>query len=460
MLSHCPHACGQYFALARMNGHGSGSVADHRRLQWTFGLGAGKHRWVQPHWFLVGIRPGRKGDDDNCVEMVRPGVHSDLGGGYAPGFQGRIKARNAALRSLALRIRHKAALEKHVPSERSGVLHRRHPRGEHVRDVRYHDVLGVAPYLGRRVLAGVPEKLAHLEQRRQEPGLERGKELYGAAMIRPLLGVTLAMSSLFSVSCHAGQDQTAASVVGHNHTGRDIVFSVDGSGEIHTRQHAEAGRVCCVAIPAVWRTETSAHVEWQWDGQGERQARDVPLPAYDEPGLLGVHFLRSGEVRAFVTMYALGHPSYPLQGEEATLHPPGSSPAERRERAHSGSIEEQADVQMDALRQAGAGGGLPDAKLNPFVVQQIRLANAYGLTDLEDILQYLILAVYSSGRFVEHPYVKSRLDKTESSHATTFRQWVETIPEGAIENSGPPLWQAESEGRVPAEQDSTESGNE
>lgn len=57
---------------------------------------------------------------DNCVEVVLPGVHSDLGGGYAPGFQGRIKSRDAALSNLALRIMHKAALDRNVPLEEIG----------------------------------------------------------------------------------------------------------------------------------------------------------------------------------------------------------------------------------------------------------------------------------------------------------------------------------------------------
>ncbi|WP_166432806.1 T6SS phospholipase effector Tle1-like catalytic domain-containing protein [Luteimonas yindakuii] len=56
----------------------------------------------------------------NCVEMVLPGVHSDLGGGYAPGFQGRIKSHDAALSNIALRIMHKASLDKGVPLEEIG----------------------------------------------------------------------------------------------------------------------------------------------------------------------------------------------------------------------------------------------------------------------------------------------------------------------------------------------------
>lgn len=64
----------------------------------------------------------RNGDTypGNCVEMVLPGVHSDLGGGYAPGFQGRIKSHDAALSNIGLRIMHKAALDKGVPLEEIG----------------------------------------------------------------------------------------------------------------------------------------------------------------------------------------------------------------------------------------------------------------------------------------------------------------------------------------------------
>ena len=45
----------------------------------------------------------------------------------------------------------------------------------------------------------------------------------------------------------------------------------------------------------------------------------VAIPEYDRIGDLAVHFLRSGQVKVFVTNLTLGHPDYPLTGPEAPL---------------------------------------------------------------------------------------------------------------------------------------------
>lgn len=56
---------------------------------------------------------GRK--PDNCKEMVYPGVHSDVGGGYRPGEGGKSGDANQMLSQIALRHMYDEALEMGVP---------------------------------------------------------------------------------------------------------------------------------------------------------------------------------------------------------------------------------------------------------------------------------------------------------------------------------------------------------
>lgn len=51
----------------------------------------------------------------NCVEMVYPGMHSDVGGGYRPGEQGRSLDRRQILAQIPLLKMYALAIEHHVP---------------------------------------------------------------------------------------------------------------------------------------------------------------------------------------------------------------------------------------------------------------------------------------------------------------------------------------------------------
>ncbi|AON53074.1 DUF3304 domain-containing protein [Herbaspirillum seropedicae] len=84
--------------------------------------------------------------------------------------------------------------------------------------------------------------------------------------------------------------------------------------------------ICCVSIPEKWQPGLTAKVTAEvYRNSGEKYdiAKEVPIPEYtrEQAGHLSVHFLRDGEVKIFVTRYALWHPDYPLKGREAELKP-------------------------------------------------------------------------------------------------------------------------------------------
>lgn len=55
--------------------------------------------------------------------------------------------------------------------------------------------------------------------------------------------------------------------------------------------------------------------------------RLVPVPEHDKVSGFSIHFLRSGEVKVFVSRYVLGAPQYPFTGPEARLRE-GESPVQ------------------------------------------------------------------------------------------------------------------------------------
>jgi len=125
--------------------------------------------------------------------------------------------------------------------------------------------------------------------------------------------------------------QTAsAQLVGYNHTDHSIsAFYVNGAwgGQLSSGEGG-GGFVCCIDMPTAWHEGYSVLVEWEDQG-GTAQKRHVPVPKYDAKKMaaVGVHFLRDGQIKVFASPVFLGHPDYPLQGEQAKM-PPG--PLERR----------------------------------------------------------------------------------------------------------------------------------
>lgn len=120
----------------------------------------------------------------------------------------------------------------------------------------------------------------------------------------------------------------ATNVVGYNHTDQDIGhFTVDGRGGAYLGAHEGGGGfVCCVAVPASWRPDLTVKIGWTDDHDKNYRERVIAVPRYHEIGHFSVHFLRNGEIKVFVTMYALWSPHYPLKGLEARLRP-GEDPS-------------------------------------------------------------------------------------------------------------------------------------
>jgi hypothetical protein len=120
------------------------------------------------------------------------------------------------------------------------------------------------------------------------------------------------------------QKTVSAELTGYNHTDKTIgAFYVNGQWGGNITPGSGGGKfVCCVELPDPWQPEMTVRVKWE-DHDGLMHERDVALPAYDprKAGGLNVHFLRSGQIKAFAGMTYLGHPSYPLKGEEAQLKP-------------------------------------------------------------------------------------------------------------------------------------------
>ena len=120
----------------------------------------------------------------------------------------------------------------------------------------------------------------------------------------------------------------AVGIRAYNHTDNVVgQFQINGgSGGSFVVPHGSGGLTCCAVIPAKWRRGLQVTVRWSDGHFNNEQERTVSIPEYDNRGTdLVVHFLRSGEIKVFVTGYLLGHPDYPLKGEEAELTP-GVSP--------------------------------------------------------------------------------------------------------------------------------------
>lgn len=133
------------------------------------------------------------------------------------------------------------------------------------------------------------------------------------------LGIALSVWMLSACS----EEMIGTNIVGYNHTDKDVGhFTVDGKGGTYLGAHEGGGGfVCCVAVPERWRPNLTVTVGWTDEYDKNYQERVVPVPKYDEVGHFSVHFLRSGEIKVFVTMYALWSPSYPLKGRDAQLRP-------------------------------------------------------------------------------------------------------------------------------------------
>jgi len=231
------------------------------------------------------------------------------------------------------------------------------------------------------------------------------------------------------------QEKTiTSSVVGHNHTDRGIMFSLNGAGKYLSPHSGGGGFVCCVILPAPWRPGLTAKVKWSWSGSDEWFEKIVPIPEYDyrKTGQTSVHFLRNGEIKVFVPFGGLGHPDYPLKGPEAGLWPPGGEPPTTGP-----------DATMRILRMSMPPDlrKVPEEFLRDFIVCHNRVGRSRGIIKNSlDETDYALLAIATTGSFLKHPLAQRDLSQPNFSSDYPFYQWAETVPED-MWDTGAPLWE-------------------
>ena len=115
----------------------------------------------------------------------------------------------------------------------------------------------------------------------------------------------------------------SSQITGYNHTDKTIAsFNVNGVWGGNVTPHANGGDTGCLQLPLAWPQGLKVKIDWE-DDQGQQHSRDVLVPPYDSKsiGVFNVHFLRSGEIKVFDINAFLGHPDYPLKGDEANQKP-------------------------------------------------------------------------------------------------------------------------------------------
>jgi len=140
-------------------------------------------------------------------------------------------------------------------------------------------------------------------------------------MRHPLLaGLALLLLLPALAACKARPSGVPVGIQGYNHTDTYIPqFMVNGGSGGSAWSHSASGTVCCAVLPDRWSPDLKVEISWTTDLKTFQKAT-VPIPKYDEPGNLAVHFLRNGHVKLFSTIMVLGHPDYPLTGPEAGLN--------------------------------------------------------------------------------------------------------------------------------------------
>ncbi|SUC18946.1 Protein of uncharacterised function (DUF3304) [Proteus vulgaris] len=167
-----------------------------------------------------------------------------------------------------------------------------------------------------------------------------------------LILLILAYSFFLSGCANAGSwgakpknPMLGAGLQGYNHTQYSITaFSInEGYGSI-------GGTVCCVMIPEKWQPNLIAYIQWEkldkskisqapdfdqveaynrWEKELDRYTTYheawVPIPQYDEPCSVKVHFLPCDEVKITTSCKGYGHPEYPIN-EPHNLKEPAVCP--------------------------------------------------------------------------------------------------------------------------------------
>lgn len=92
----------------------------------------------------------------------------------------------------------------------------------------------------------------------------------------------------------------------------------------------------------------------------------------------------------------------------------------------------------DELRQ------IPLRRLYPFVETHLRDSLAHGTVMLDEHVQYLLLALYTSGEFRNHPTTINRLARPANAWPESLTDWAMNLPED-IWSTGVPLWRLDAE---------------
>lgn len=83
---------------------------------------------------------------------------------------------------------------------------------------------------------------------------------------------------------------------------------------------------------------------------------------------------------------------------------------------------------------------LPRDVAYKFVKKHVKKANSYAIENTDDVVQYLLLALYTSGGFIKHPLVNSFLHCMDGGRPDVrFSDWVVGVPVDIWE-LGVPLW--------------------
>ena len=139
---------------------------------------------------------------------------------------------------------------------------------------------------------------------------------------------------VFPLSACFEEEQDSVSYQGANHSDIAAVYvTLNGQGGIMiANEHGYSGNICCVNAPKKWRPGIMVKVEWEEDGYilrdkdgkeirrdggvvyiaAPRKSKTVPLPKYDTPEILWVHFFPNDEVKLVMSKYWPGHAKHGL----------------------------------------------------------------------------------------------------------------------------------------------------
>lgn len=84
--------------------------------------------------------------------------------------------------------------------------------------------------------------------------------------------------------------------------------------------------------------------------------------------------------------------------------------------------------------------GINKSSIHPFISKHFEVALKAGITEFFDQVQFMLMALYSSGEFLELPQVQKRLDRPSGNHEIPFADWVMQITNETATPSLP-LWE-------------------